>query len=216
MKLDESRDVRVLWTRTKMAAEEKTVSVDAPDVKPSSQPPVPSTGVKKPEPSSEKKPGPTINVGVVKFAVKYLKFVGVALGIWFMGWLGLSYVWVLCGLMIFMIWRLNKDEKKKKRSSLQEAADNEDGAVSAKMEDLPAWVSFLNHETNFLVNTRQHNKKNSFTKSSTSYCGNISIDRVSYLRCLKSVYRHCFRKQSNLHSQLKCYFFYMLVLVRVS
>lgn len=158
MKLDESRDVRVLWTRTKMAAEEKTVSVDAPDVKPSSQPPVPSTGEKKPEPSSEKKPGPAINVGVVKFAVKYLKFVGVALGIWFMGWLGLSYVWVLCGLMIFMIWRLNKDEKKKKRSSLQEAADNEDGAVSAKMEDLPAWVSFLNHETNFLVNTRQHKK----------------------------------------------------------
>ena len=91
-----------------------------------------------------KKEGSAIDVGVVKFAIKYLKFVGVALGIWFMGWLGLSYVWVLCGLVIYVVWKLNKEEREKKKTGLKESAEMAaDGAVPPRMEDLPSWVRLM-------------------------------------------------------------------------
>ncbi|KAK3739454.1 hypothetical protein QZH41_017292 [Actinostola sp. cb2023] len=128
-----------------MVTEEKVLSEDAPQ-KASSQTPTPPTEGADPVPGPQKKEKPAIDVGIVKFAIKYLKFVGVALGIWVMGWLGLSSVWVLCGILIFTIWKLNKDEKEKKKSALQKtaemAADGTDGAVSPRMEDLPAWVFF--------------------------------------------------------------------------
>lgn len=136
----------------KMATEEKALLED-PDQKPFSASPIPPIDGETPAPGPQKKGGSPLNVSVVKFAIKYMKFVGVALGIWFMGWLGLSYVWVLCGLLIFMIWKLNKEKKDKKRVILQEAAEMAaDGAISPRMEDLPAWVrsSFF---PNFLVQT---------------------------------------------------------------
>lgn len=103
---------------------------------------------------SEKKEGTAINVGVVKFAIKYLKFVGVALGIWFMGWLGLSYVWVLCGLLIYVTWKLNKEEREKKKNVLKESAEmSADGAVPPRMEDLPSWVRLIMTKTKETLRT---------------------------------------------------------------
>lgn len=123
-----------------MATEEKSTA-EGPGQKPISDLPTQPPDVLPTAPEPQQKPGPGLNVEVVKFAIKYLKFVGVALGIWFVGWLGLSYVWVLCGLLIFMIWKLNKDERKKKRAILEESAKlAADGAVVPRMEDLPAWV----------------------------------------------------------------------------
>ncbi|EDO32931.1 predicted protein [Nematostella vectensis] len=88
----------------------------------------------------EKKAKPT-EIPIVTFVLKYLKFVGVALGIWFMGWMGLSYVWVLCGLLVFTMWKLNQEDKSKRRAKLQEVMKT-DSEIVAKMDDLPAWVFF--------------------------------------------------------------------------
>lgn len=124
-----------------MATKQESPSAESADQKPISAIPTQPPDAKPIPPEPPKKEGPALNVEVVKFAVKYFKFVGVALGIWFVGWLGLSYVWVLCGLVIFIIWKLNKEERQKKRAILQESAKlAAEGAIVPRMEDLPSWV----------------------------------------------------------------------------
>ena len=101
---------------------------------------------KKPEPApapvenAAKKPGKAKEMALVNFLLKYIKFVGIALAVWMMGWLGFSYVWVVSGLFVYVLWRMNQDEKKKRREAFKEAADHEVEAVEARMEDLPSWV----------------------------------------------------------------------------
>ncbi|XP_015764424.1 PREDICTED: extended synaptotagmin-2-A-like [Acropora digitifera] len=89
-----------------------------------------------------KKPAKKTELAILKFVLKYLKLVGGALLIWFMGWLGLSYVWIICGLFIYVLWRLNADERKTRRDAFREAAEKEEEVVEARMEDLPSWVFF--------------------------------------------------------------------------
>ncbi|XP_074624645.1 extended synaptotagmin-2-like isoform X1 [Acropora palmata] len=89
-----------------------------------------------------KKPAKKTELAILKFVLKYLKLVGGALLIWFMGWLGLSYVWIICGLFIYVLWRLNADERKTRRDAFREATEKEQEVVEARMEDLPSWVFF--------------------------------------------------------------------------
>ena len=88
----------------------------------------------------QKKASSKSDLAILNFVLKYLKFVGGALLIWFMGWLGLSYVWVICGLMIYILWRMNQEDRQKKRDSFREAIEHEKDVVEARMEDLPSWV----------------------------------------------------------------------------
>ena len=90
-----------------------------------------------------KKPVKKTELAILNFVVKYLKLVGAALLIWFMGWLGLSYVWIVCGLFIYVLWRLNADERKTRRDAFREATEKEQEVIEARMEDLPSWVRYF-------------------------------------------------------------------------
>jgi len=89
----------------------------------------------------QKKPAKKTELAILNFVLKYLKLVGGALLIWFMGWLGLSYVWVVCGFFVYVLWRMNQDERKSRRDAFREATEKEQQVVEARMEDLPSWVS---------------------------------------------------------------------------
>lgn len=78
---------------------------------------------------------------VKNVVIHHTKIVLAALGIWTVGWLGLHYVWVLMGLLIFAIWRMNKKDKDRRMKSLLEVTKNEQ-KVLAQMKDLPSWVFF--------------------------------------------------------------------------
>lgn len=88
----------------------------------------------------QKKPAKKTELAILNFVVKYLKLVGGALLIWFMGWLGLSYVWIIAGFFIYVLWRMNQDERKSRRDAFREATEKEQQVVEARMEDLPSWV----------------------------------------------------------------------------
>lgn len=88
----------------------------------------------------QKKTAKKTELAILNFVIKYLKLVGGALLIWFMGWLGLSYVWIICGFFVYVLWRMNQDERKTRREAFREAAEHEHEVVEARMEDLPSWV----------------------------------------------------------------------------
>lgn len=90
----------------------------------------------------QKQPAKKTELAILNFVLKYLKLVGGALLIWFMGWLGLSYVWIICGFFIYVFWRMNQDGRKTRRDAFREATEKEQQVVEARMEDLPSWVSF--------------------------------------------------------------------------
>lgn len=100
----------------------------------------PGEGATAPPQDEQKKTAKKTELAILNFVIKYLKLVGGALLIWFMGWLGLSYVWLICGFFIYVLWRMNQDERKTRRDAFREAAEHENQVVEARMEDLPSWV----------------------------------------------------------------------------
>lgn len=110
-------------------------------VTPSENPANPKEGEATAAPQDEqKKPAKKTELAILNFVLKYLKLVGGALLIWFMGWLGLSYVWIIAGFFIYVLWRMNQDERKSRRDAFREATEKEQQVVEARMEDLPSWV----------------------------------------------------------------------------
>ena len=110
-------------------------------VTPSENPANPKEGEATAAPQDEqKKPAKKTELAILNFVLKYLKLVGGALLIWFMGWLGLSYVWIITGFFIYVLWRMNQDERKSRRDAFREATEKEQQVVEARMEDLPSWV----------------------------------------------------------------------------
>ena len=83
--------------------------------------------------------GKGLDLQMKKIAVHYAKIVCAALGIWTVGWFGFHYVWVLMGLLIYTLWKMNKRDKEKRMKSLKEITRNEQKVLSS-MKDLPAWV----------------------------------------------------------------------------
>ena len=92
----------------------------------------------------------------MNFVLKYLKLVGGALLIWFMGWFGLSYVWIITGFFIYVLWRMNQDERKSRRDAFREATEKEQQVVEARMEDLPSWVRLARLHVDLSVICRFH------------------------------------------------------------
>ncbi len=91
--------------------------------------------------SPEKQPTGGFDSNHIKnIVVHHAKIVLAALAIWTVGWLGLHYVWVLMGLLIFAIWRMNQKDKERRMKSLREVTTNERKAL-ARVKNLPSWVS---------------------------------------------------------------------------
>lgn len=102
----------------------------------------PSDETTAPSPTEQKPAAKKTELAILNFVIKYLKLVGSALLIWFMGWLGLSYVWLICGFFVYVLWRMNQDERKTRRDAFREAVEREHEVVEARMEDLPSWVRY--------------------------------------------------------------------------
>lgn len=100
----------------------------------------PTDAATPPTDASAEKTAKGKEMAIVAFLLKYLKFVGIALVVWTMGWLGCSYVWVVSGLFVYVLWRMNQDEKKKRRDAFKATLEHEQESVEARMEDLPSWV----------------------------------------------------------------------------
>ena len=98
------------------------------------------TATTAPPQDEQKKTAKKTELAILNFVIKYLRLVGGALLIWFMGWLGLSYVWLICGFFVYVLWRMNQDERKTRREAFREATEREHEVVEARMEDLPSWV----------------------------------------------------------------------------
>lgn len=97
----------------------------------------------KKEATTEEEKKKPLDLAILKFVMKYVKFVGAALLIWFMGWMGFSYVWVAIALFLGVLWKMNKEDKKKKMAGFKKATENEQEAIIARMEDLPSWVRLI-------------------------------------------------------------------------
>ena len=97
-----------------------------------------------PPKDEQKKTAKKTELAILNFVIKYLRLVGGALLIWFMGWLGLSYVWLICGFFVYVLWRMNQEERKTRRDAFREATEREHEVVEARMEDLPSWVRNCN------------------------------------------------------------------------
>eukprot|EP00794_Sanderia_malayensis_P003076 gene3076-3541_t len=78
---------------------------------------------------------------IKNIVIHHAKIVLAAMAIWTVGWAGLHYVWVLMGMLIFAIWRLNQKEKEKRMRSLREVTTNERKVLS-QVKNLPSWVFF--------------------------------------------------------------------------
>lgn len=117
-------------------AEQKPDNAAEKQVKPGEEAAAPSQ-------NEPKKATRKTELAILNFVIKYLKLVGGALLIWFMGWLGLSYVWLICGFFVYVLWRMNQEQRKTRRDAFKEAAESEHEAVEARMEDLPSWVRSL-------------------------------------------------------------------------
>lgn len=126
-------------------------------VTPSENPANPKEGEAIAAPQDEqKKPAKKTELAILNFVLKYLKLVGGALLIWFMGWLGLSYVWIVTGFFIYVLWRMNQDERKSRRDAFREATEKEQQVVEARMEDLPSWVRQTRASVDLSVICRFH------------------------------------------------------------
>lgn len=99
-----------------------------------------------PSPNEQKPSAKKTELAILNFVIKYLKLVGGALLIWFMGWFGLSYVWIICGFFVYVLWRMNQDERKTRRQAFREAVEREQEVVEARMEDLPSWVRYVSRK----------------------------------------------------------------------
>lgn len=130
-------------------------------VTPSENPANPEEGEATAAPQDEqKKPAKKTELAILNFVLKYLKLVGGALLIWFMGWFGLSYVWIIAGFFIYILWRMNQDERKSRRDAFREATEKEQQEVEARMEDLPSWVRLARLHVDFFVICRFHSHLN--------------------------------------------------------
>ncbi len=92
--------------------------------------------------SSEKQAGGFDPNKIKNIVIHHAKIVLAALAIWTVGWAGLHHVWVLMGLLIFGLWRMNQKEKDKRMKSLLEVTKNEQKAL-AQIKNLPSWVSLI-------------------------------------------------------------------------
>ncbi|XP_031566724.1 extended synaptotagmin-2-A-like isoform X2 [Actinia tenebrosa] len=79
---------------------------------------------------------------ILKVLLGFLKYAGAALLIWFFGWFGFGFTWIIIGSLIFTFWMKNQEKKTKKKAIARDVAEHEETAIEARIDELPAWVFF--------------------------------------------------------------------------
>lgn len=93
-------------------------------------------------PKKEKKrPSAVEETLLLKLVQYYFKVAGGVLFVWLFGYFEFSPSWLLIALVIF-VWRVKYSKVKENQiATAQHLARDEQGAILARMDDLPSWVS---------------------------------------------------------------------------
>ncbi|XP_072110129.1 extended synaptotagmin-2-A isoform X2 [Mobula birostris] len=93
---------------------------------------------------AEELPPPMISVDVASILVQFAKTFVIIFPVYVLGYLGLSFSWVLIGLVVFFWWRRNRGKKRSRLYRALAFLEHEEkpfkSAISSS--DLPAWVHF--------------------------------------------------------------------------
>jgi hypothetical protein len=84
---------------------------------------------------------PTTRMRLLPLLTKIGKLSGIGLAIWLVGYTKFSFLWVVIGLFLYISGEEYKKLKRNQRLYTQQAVRNEREAVTARLQDLPSWVS---------------------------------------------------------------------------
>ncbi|XP_078281068.1 extended synaptotagmin-2-like isoform X2 [Rhinoraja longicauda] len=92
----------------------------------------------------EQLPPPMISVDVAGVLVQFAKTFVIIFPVYALGYLGLSFSWVLIGLVVFFWWQRNRGNKRSRLYKALSFLEHEDKTVQGDISssDLPAWVHF--------------------------------------------------------------------------
>ncbi|XP_072910967.1 extended synaptotagmin-2 isoform X1 [Hemitrygon akajei] len=93
---------------------------------------------------AEELPPPMISVDVASILVQFAKTFVIIFPVYVLGYLGLSFSWVLIGLVGFFWWRRNRGKKRSRLYRALAFLEHEEKPFKSDISssDLPAWVHF--------------------------------------------------------------------------
>ncbi|XP_059827871.1 extended synaptotagmin-2-A isoform X2 [Hypanus sabinus] len=93
---------------------------------------------------AEELPPPMISVDVASILVQFAKTFVIIFPVYVLGYLGLSFSWVLIGLVGFFWWRRNRGKKRSRLYRALAFLEHEEKPFKSNISssDLPAWVHF--------------------------------------------------------------------------
>lgn len=78
---------------------------------------------------------------VLQKVISYVKYMAVSLAVWLAGRFGVGFSWIVLAVVIFVLRKFYRDEKKEQKEAGKDLTKNEENAIRARMGDLPSWVS---------------------------------------------------------------------------
>jgi hypothetical protein len=75
--------------------------------------------------------------------VRAFKITGVAVFVWFWGYIGLSIAWIYVGLCFYIAGNECRKIKEAKKTYAHQACHNEKEAVLSRIDDHLSWVKFV-------------------------------------------------------------------------
>ncbi|XP_048411363.1 extended synaptotagmin-2-A isoform X3 [Stegostoma tigrinum] len=89
-------------------------------------------------------PPPMISVDIAGVLLQFSKTFVIVFPVYVLGYLGLSFSWVLIGLLVFFWWRRNRGNKRSRLFRALAFLEHEEKTLQENIQstDLPAWVHF--------------------------------------------------------------------------
>lgn len=77
---------------------------------------------------------------VLQKILAFVRYIGMFLFVWLLGWLGFSCLWVLIATLGYYMMKTNWEKRKEKQEFVQACAKDEEDVIRARLGDLPSWV----------------------------------------------------------------------------
>lgn len=77
---------------------------------------------------------------VLQKILTFLRYMGMFLFVWLLGWLGFSCLWVLIATLGYYMMETKREKRKGKQELGQALAKDEEDVIRARLGDLPSWV----------------------------------------------------------------------------
>ncbi|GCB72026.1 hypothetical protein scyTo_0009006 [Scyliorhinus torazame] len=93
---------------------------------------------------SEQAPPPMISLDIAGVVLQFAKTFVIIFPVYALGYLGLSFSWVLIGLLVFFWWRRNRHNKRSRLCRALAFLEQQESCQRENIQftDLPAWVHF--------------------------------------------------------------------------